>query len=167
MLSIRQIVRADYRWRDIVDAMRITVYYTTAIIVAVGQVTEVEHSNALGHAYLTTQITSLNSALPITAAKHIIGTVVEHETANAIAKVKKTVHVAQVTETEIPTPVTHFVPLTVQGSNLFVPVDDRLAITITHADGTFDRWGPDEPDGRDIPDGLSFTTSVSLAVSRT
>lgn len=38
--------------------------------------------------------------------------------------------------------------------------DTRLAIRIKHADGSTDRWGPDEPDGRDVPDDLSFTTSI-------
>ena len=39
-------------------------------------------------------------------------------------------------------------------------MDDRLALAITHADGRVTRWGPDEPDAADIPDGLSFSTSI-------
>lgn len=35
-----------------------------------------------------------------------------------------------------------------------------LSISIVHADGTTDRWGPDEPDGRNVPDDLGFTTSI-------
>ena len=39
-------------------------------------------------------------------------------------------------------------------------IDDRLAISVIHSDGTVDRWGPDEPDGHDVPDDLTFTTSI-------
>lgn len=35
---------------------------------------------------------------------------------------------------------------------------DRLALSITHADGTVTRWGGDEPDAGDVPRGLKFGT---------
>jgi hypothetical protein len=38
--------------------------------------------------------------------------------------------------------------------------DDRLAMSITHADGRVTRWGPDEPNAQDIPEGLSFSTTI-------
>jgi hypothetical protein len=38
--------------------------------------------------------------------------------------------------------------------------DDRLAMAITHSDGRVTRWGPDEPEAKDIPDGLTFSTSI-------
>jgi hypothetical protein len=41
-----------------------------------------------------------------------------------------------------------------------MPVEDRLAMAITHADGRVTRWGPDEPDAKDIPEGLTFSTSI-------
>lgn len=36
----------------------------------------------------------------------------------------------------------------------------RLAISVTHANGRVTRWGPDEPDGENIPQDLTFSTSV-------
>lgn len=36
----------------------------------------------------------------------------------------------------------------------------QLAISVTSADGRVTRWGPDEPDGRNVPDDLQFSTSV-------
>lgn len=33
-------------------------------------------------------------------------------------------------------------------------------MTITHANGRVTRWGPDEPNAVDIPDGLTFSTSI-------
>lgn len=39
-------------------------------------------------------------------------------------------------------------------------IDDRLALAITHADGRVTRWGSDEPDARNIPDGMTFSTSI-------
>jgi hypothetical protein len=38
--------------------------------------------------------------------------------------------------------------------------DDRLSLSITHADGRVTRFGPDEPDAKDIPEGLNFSTSI-------
>lgn len=38
--------------------------------------------------------------------------------------------------------------------------DDRLAISITHADGTITRWGPDELRGQDVPDDVEWSTSI-------
>ncbi len=35
-----------------------------------------------------------------------------------------------------------------------------LSLTIVHADGRTDRWGPDEKDGRQVPSDLTFTTSI-------
>ena len=35
-----------------------------------------------------------------------------------------------------------------------------LALSITSANGTVTRWGADERDGRDIPQGLTFSTSI-------
>jgi hypothetical protein len=37
---------------------------------------------------------------------------------------------------------------------------DALSISITKADGTIKRWGPDEPDAADVPDDLTFSTSI-------
>ena len=39
-------------------------------------------------------------------------------------------------------------------------VDDRLAISITSADGRTKRWGPDEPEPIDIPGDLTFSSSI-------
>ena len=39
-------------------------------------------------------------------------------------------------------------------------MDDRLALSVIHADGSMDRWGPDEPDGKDVPGDLTFTTTI-------
>lgn len=39
-------------------------------------------------------------------------------------------------------------------------MDDRLAVSVTHADGTVTRWGPDEPDAANALDDLTFTTST-------
>lgn len=39
-------------------------------------------------------------------------------------------------------------------------MDDSLAMAITHADGRVTRWGPDEPDAKDIPEGLTFSTKI-------
>lgn len=36
----------------------------------------------------------------------------------------------------------------------------ELAISITSANGTVVRWGGDEPDGRNLPSGLQFSTSM-------
>ena len=36
----------------------------------------------------------------------------------------------------------------------------RLGVSVTNADGRVTRWGPDEPDARDIPGDLTFTTSI-------
>lgn len=36
----------------------------------------------------------------------------------------------------------------------------NLALSVTHADGRVTRWGPDEPNATDIPQDLTFTTSV-------
>lgn len=36
----------------------------------------------------------------------------------------------------------------------------RLAVSVTDATGRITRWGPDEPDGRNIPQGLSFSTAI-------
>jgi len=36
----------------------------------------------------------------------------------------------------------------------------RLAVTVTDASGRTSRWGPDEPAGQNIPQGLSFGTTV-------
>lgn len=38
-------------------------------------------------------------------------------------------------------------------------MDDRLAVSVTSADGRRFRWGADESDAGDVPAGLSFTTS--------
>lgn len=38
--------------------------------------------------------------------------------------------------------------------------DDRLAISITSADGRIKRWGPDELATQDVPTGLTFATSI-------
>lgn len=38
--------------------------------------------------------------------------------------------------------------------------DDRLAMEITHADGRVTRWGYDEPNAEDVPDDLTFSTSI-------
>lgn len=38
--------------------------------------------------------------------------------------------------------------------------EDRLALTVTDATGRSKRWGPDEPDGADIPVGLTFEKSI-------
>jgi len=37
---------------------------------------------------------------------------------------------------------------------------NRLAISVTHADGRITRWGPDEPDPIDIPADLTFSTQI-------
>lgn len=39
-------------------------------------------------------------------------------------------------------------------------IDDRLSMSIMHADGRVTRWGPDAPDAQDIPQDLSFSTSI-------
>jgi hypothetical protein len=39
-------------------------------------------------------------------------------------------------------------------------MDNGLAISITHADGTIARWGPDAPNAIDIPDDLTFGSSI-------
>jgi hypothetical protein len=39
-------------------------------------------------------------------------------------------------------------------------MDDRLSMSITHADGRVTRMGPDEPEAKDIPEGLNFGTSI-------
>jgi hypothetical protein len=39
-------------------------------------------------------------------------------------------------------------------------MDDRLSMSITHADGRVTRLGPDEPEAKDIPEGLNFSTSI-------
>src|SRR5262245_64218840 len=36
----------------------------------------------------------------------------------------------------------------------------RLAMAITHADGRVTRFGPDEPNAGDIPQGLQISTSI-------
>ena len=36
----------------------------------------------------------------------------------------------------------------------------RLSVAVTAASGDVKRWGPDEPDGRDVPMGLRFSTSM-------
>lgn len=36
----------------------------------------------------------------------------------------------------------------------------RLSVAVTSASGNVTRWGPDEPDGRNIPVGLGFSTSM-------
>lgn len=38
--------------------------------------------------------------------------------------------------------------------------DDRLAISVTHADGRVTRWGYDEVDGKNIPTDLTFSTAI-------
>lgn len=38
--------------------------------------------------------------------------------------------------------------------------DDRLAISVTHADGRVTRWGYDEVDGKNIPNDLTFSTAI-------
>lgn len=38
--------------------------------------------------------------------------------------------------------------------------DDRLAVAITHSDGTVTRWGPDELEAQNVPRGLRFSTSI-------
>lgn len=38
--------------------------------------------------------------------------------------------------------------------------DERLALSVEHADGRVTRWGPDEPDANDIPGDLTFSTSI-------
>ena len=39
-------------------------------------------------------------------------------------------------------------------------IDDRLTLAITHADGRITRLGADEPNAGDIPQDLSFSTSI-------
>lgn len=39
-------------------------------------------------------------------------------------------------------------------------LDDRLAITVTRADGLSRRWGPDEPEYENLVAGLELTTSI-------
>lgn len=39
-------------------------------------------------------------------------------------------------------------------------IDDRLSISLTHADGRITRLGPDETDAANIPQDLSFSTSI-------
>lgn len=39
-------------------------------------------------------------------------------------------------------------------------LDDRLAISIEHADGRVDRWGPDEPDAENVPENIEFSSSI-------
>lgn len=36
----------------------------------------------------------------------------------------------------------------------------RLSVAVTASNGNVKRWGPDEPDGRDVPMGLRFSTSM-------
>ena len=38
--------------------------------------------------------------------------------------------------------------------------DDRLALSVTHADGRITRWGPDEPNPTEIPGDLTFSSSI-------
>lgn len=38
--------------------------------------------------------------------------------------------------------------------------NSRLAISVTHPDGGVTRWGGDEPSAQDIPDDLTFSTSI-------
>jgi|GEM_PF-1736529 len=40
------------------------------------------------------------------------------------------------------------------------PDDERLALSITHQDGSVTRWGGDEPDAGNIPSGLKFGTTI-------
>lgn len=35
-----------------------------------------------------------------------------------------------------------------------------LSLSVTHANGTVDRWGPDEPNAEDVPNDLTFSTSI-------
>jgi hypothetical protein len=39
-------------------------------------------------------------------------------------------------------------------------IDDRLSLSVTHSDGSITRWGPDETDPINLPDGLQFSTSI-------
>jgi hypothetical protein len=39
-------------------------------------------------------------------------------------------------------------------------VSGELSISIERADGSIKRWGPDEPNASDIPDDLTFSTSI-------
>jgi hypothetical protein len=39
-------------------------------------------------------------------------------------------------------------------------LDDRLALSVTHADGTVTRWGPDEPNATEIPGDLTFGSQM-------
>jgi hypothetical protein len=39
-------------------------------------------------------------------------------------------------------------------------MNDRLAISATHADGRVTRWAWDEAEARNVPSGLSFTTAI-------
>jgi hypothetical protein len=41
-----------------------------------------------------------------------------------------------------------------------MPADDRLALSVTHADGRVTRWGPDEVLAQDIPNDLTFGTQI-------
>jgi hypothetical protein len=36
----------------------------------------------------------------------------------------------------------------------------RLSLSVTHSDGSVTRWGPDELEAKDVPTGLSFSTSI-------
>jgi hypothetical protein len=39
-------------------------------------------------------------------------------------------------------------------------MDDRLSLSVTHADGRITRWGPDEVDAGNVPSDLTFSTSM-------
>jgi hypothetical protein len=39
-------------------------------------------------------------------------------------------------------------------------IDDRLSLSVTHADQSVTRWGPDEPNAEDVPGDLTFSTSI-------
>jgi hypothetical protein len=39
-------------------------------------------------------------------------------------------------------------------------IDDRLSLTVSRPDGFVKRWGPDEPDGQDIPGDTTLTDSL-------
>jgi hypothetical protein len=38
--------------------------------------------------------------------------------------------------------------------------DDRLSLSVTHADDRITRWGPDEPNPTEIPGDLTFSTAI-------
>jgi hypothetical protein len=41
-----------------------------------------------------------------------------------------------------------------------VSIDDRLALSVAHADGSVTRWAPDEPDAANALDDLEFSTAT-------